>query len=318
MSKYVVLVVMLVAAMAYAQAPPAGTPVPEPGAAEISVAQQTATRLRKLWTGGDVALLNRVNSAAYGGTNEDTSDMLGRFNTKYGVYDPYFDATKTQKRTDIPDPTGADIVGAGSPEMEDYKSVYNNANKKDLDPSKDSPDNLETMLGSLWGKRYGYMSEAQRDDAARAEKTLVISATPTSVLRQGIQESSDGSVQKWIAMADDAAQFAPPEPEPPFKPKSFWYGPKVVTDAIDVTHEALDGHGRTPSEPPKPPVDSFVFAEPKPAANADPASKITIIERITVTKAGTTSADPRPPEPTFNPIMTKDALRGLSKKAIIV
>lgn len=328
LSGKVVCLLALACAVAYAEvvvpAIAPGTPLPEPASAEMTAAQQTALRLRKVWGGGDVALMRRVDEATVP-TNEESSDLLARFNGKYGVYDRYYDAVKlaTQPRADLPPPTTAPISPEGfTAAQEDYKSVFNNANTKLFDPTKDNPNNLENMLGSLWGKRYAHMSQAQKEDSLRNEKVLIIKGTSAATDRLSQAISTDGSVHSWIAHADDAADSVPPPPPTKFKPDSFWYGPKVVGDAIDVTVEALDGHGRTPSEPPKPPIDSYVFAEAKPVD--DPASneaKVTIIERITVTKAGTTSADKRPPEPVFNPIMVnmKDGkLNGPTQKALIV
>lgn len=302
---------------------PAGTPLPEPASAEMTAAQQTALRLRKVWGGGDVALMRRVDEATLP-TNEETSDLLTRFNNKYGVYDRYYDAVKlaTQQRQDLPANTQPISPEGATPAQEDYKSVFNNANTKTFDPTKDNPNNLENMLGSLWGKRYAHMSQAQKEDALRNEKVLVIKGTSAASERMSQAISTDGSVHSWIAHAEDASDSVPPPPPEKFKPETSWYGPKVVGEAIDVTVEALDGHGRTPSDPPKPPVDSYVFADPKPEENlASNEAKVTIIERITVTKAGTTSADKRPPEPVFNPIMVdmKDGkLNGPTQKAIIV
>ncbi len=288
-----------------------GQTIPTPPSAEMTAAEQTAMRLRKVWQGEDVALLRRADAATV--TQEETSDLLNRFNAKYGVYDRYYDATATQTRTDVP----LTITPAGATsEQEDYKTVYNNANKKDFDPTKDNPDNLDSMLSALWAKRYGHMTAATREDALRNEKTLVIKGTSEKSERMSMAISTDGSVNSWIAHAEAAEDTQAAPVEEPFKPKSYWYGPKVVSDAVDVTTEALDGHGRTPSEPPKPPVDSYVFAEQQ--GNQDPDNKITIIERITVTKAGSLASDPRPPEPTFVPIMTKDKLSGPTTKAIIV
>jgi len=302
--------------VAVAQAPPAPAATAPPASAEITAAQQTAIRLRKVWNGGDVAVLNRV--AKVSATSEDTSDLLGRLNNKYGVYDRYYDATALQQRTDLAKASQFEgTVSGASSEQEDYRTVYNNANKKTFDATQDNPDNLETMLGALWGKRYGYMSEAQKADALRNEKMLIISATPASVERQSIATSSDNSVQKWVAVADDAEKLTkPPAATPPFKPKSYWYGPRVMGDAIDATHEALNGHGRAPSDPPKPPGQSYIFADLKTAQDVN--NPITMIESITVTKAGTTSAQQRPPEATFTPIMTKEAILGPKSKAYIV
>lgn len=270
-----------------------------------------------MWSGEDVAILARADNAMLT-TNEETSDLLNRFNDKYGVYDRYFDPVNhaLKPRVDLPPVTEPVSPTGATSEQEDYRTVFNNANKKDLDPTKDNPANLENMLGSLWGKRYGHMTAAAREDALRAEKVLVIKGTSAASERMSMGISTDGSVQSWIAHAEDASANATPPPEPTFKPKSYWYGPRVVSDAVDVTTEALDGHGRTPSEPPKPPVESYVIAEPKDIV--DPNNKITMIERITVTKAGTTSADPRPPEPTFTPIIVKDKIQGPTKPAIVM
>jgi len=302
------LVVVVAVATAQVVAPPVS--------AELSAAQQTANRLRKVWTGKDVALLRRIRSVEERASSEDASQMLARLNNKYGVYDRYYDATAGQKRQDEPHFT-ATISGA-SPVQEDYRTFYQSLDKKNFDPTKDNPQNLQTMLGAMWGKRYGYMSEAERNDALRKEQMLVIHATPPHVARLSQARSSDHSVNKWISFADNVEELpkAPPGP-PKFKPKSYWYGPRVMAEAIDSTHEKLSARGREPSAPPKPPGESFVFADVKTATDKD--NPITIIESITVSKPGVRGKKPpKKAEQTFAPIMTKDGIVGPSQKAFIM
>jgi len=291
-----------------------GTTLPVPPSAELTAAEQARQRLHKLWNGGDVAVIDNAMASS----QEDLHDMVKRLNKKYGVFDPLFDATAGITRQDQTDDMSSSIIEKPSltDVQEDYKLIYKSMpKKKDVNPVEDDPAVLESHLGALWGKRYAHMSEAVRQDTLRNENVLIIQGTSPSALRNSMAISTDGSVQSWVAHAESVDDEVKPPEDKPFKPSTQWFGPRVVADALDVTQEELDGHGREPSDPPKPPVESYVFAEPLPT-DQDPENKITIIERITVTKPGTIAKDPARPEPTFTPIMV-DKIAGPAAKAFI-
>lgn len=277
---------------------------------EVSTAQLVAQRLRKMWPGRDVGVIGQIQNS----NNEDPHEMLNRISTKYGVYDQY-NIGATIGRRDIAKTEDPEITASGlSPVQDDYKSVINNANTKEFNPKVDNPDNLEMMLSSLWGKRYGNMNIEQQEEAARNEKILVIRGTSADTERMSQRISSDNSVQSFYARPDDAATLAPPAPEGPFKPKSVWVGPRVYGSALDVTDQKAPQPGkRTPNDPPKPPVESYVFPDYVKTNTSVDEAPITIIETIRVTRPGATRAKPNP-EPTFTPIMTND-LKGPTKKA---
>lgn len=291
-------------------ATPASAEALSAAASEYATSQLVAQRLRKIWPGRDVGVIGAVSADS----TEDAHEMLHRMNSKYSVYDQY-NIADTMGRHDIAKSADPEITVSGlSPVQDDYKSVINNANTREFNPKVDNPDNLEMMLSSLWGKRYGHMNTDQQEEAARNEKVLVIRGTSAESERMSQRISSDGSVHKFVTRPDDASTLAPPQVDAPFKPKQFWEGPRIYGTALDVTNQKAPQPGkRTPNDPPQPPVESFVFPDyVKTGTSADEAP-ITIIETIRVTRPGATRAKPTP-EPTFTPVMTTD-LKGPTKKA---
>ena len=286
---------------------------------EFNQAQIVAARLRKIWPGGDVGVLS---SDEVSDGSEDANEVLSRLNNKYGVYDRYNMAVHTKNRRDLP-PVDDTVTESGlPPEAEDYMGVYKAANKLKFDARVDNPEALESMLGSLWGKRYHYLDKEQREDSARNDNTIVMRATPASNerLSQGI--STDGSVDKFVAMADDKADIeaavaeaqlhdlpsnAPPAP---FKPSTVWYGPRVAGSALDVTSAKLPANvgERVPNDPPKPPVPSFVIPDfHNSSALPDNEAPVTIIQTIRVTPESKGNGIKKS-EKVFTPIMAQPVI----------
>jgi len=304
--------------------PQSAYPASAQNVADMAAATSVAQRLRRIWPGNDVGILTKTGEVI-ANTDADVHDLMNELNKKYSVYDKFSVAKALRRRASQKNVIEQLEVNADghTPVEADYKSVFNNANVKTFNPKFDNPDNLEMMLSSLWGKRYGYMNLEQKDDAARNEKVLIVKATSkeTERLSQGI--STDGSVNSFVARADDAAELRAQDPEAlqkpqgPFKPKSYWYGPDVYGVALDITGEQVPANStsRAPSSPPKPPVASYVFPEFDSKDQRPGATPITIIETITVTKPKDEA--PLNPQNTFTPIMTND-LQGATEKPYTV
>jgi len=306
--------------------PSSASPASAGLAVDLTQAQIVAQRLRKIWPGGDVGVIGSETAD----NTEDAHEVLSRLNNKYGIYDRYNLGAHIAGRKDLPPKVDDEVTDSDLPaEAEDYKTVYNAANKLKFDATVDNPENLEAMLGSLWGKRYNYQSQATQEDEARASNTIVMRATPASNERMSIRSSVDGSVDKFVAVADDAAELAaaikaaeqhpmPSNAQPPaFKPKMVWYGPRVSGAAMDVTGANLgSGEERLPNDPPKPPVQSFIFPDfHNSSALAENESPITIIETIRVTPEAKSNGIGKK-EKVFTPIMATPAVG--AKPAFIV
>lgn len=295
---------------------PAVEPIPTPASA-------TAQRLARMWPGREVGVLGHVQGAI-ADTREDAWAMMARFNKKYGVFDSIKTIMEEQPRFDLPKPA-YDFPGTASgltEVQEDYQTVAQAIDPFKFDPKRDNPENLEMMLGSLWGKRHGHLKQYASDDQAINEQVIVQQITPVGSERLSMGLSTDGSVQRFFVQADDSSlpsvQDAPRPADVPFKPKRVWYGPRVYSSALDVSDEKINMTARAPAPPPKPPVQSFSFPEFRSTGNltADEEAPITIMQTIRVTRDGATTSNPAP-EPTFTPTMT-DNLAGVSKRAWII
>jgi|EP00933_Yihiella_yeosuensis_P007537 hypothetical protein len=302
--------------------PRSASPVSAQNVADLATAKVVAQRLRRMWPGNDVGILTTTGQVA-ANNDQDVHELVNHLNDKYSIYDSYNIADSIarrnpEKRAD----NELELNDEGRTNVEeDYISVFNNANTKSFNPKVDNPDNLEMMLSALWGKRYGNMNADQKDDAARNEKVLIIRGTSKDTERMSMGLSVDGSVQSFVARPDDVDVLKAEDPEAmkntteaagPFKPKSYWYGPNVYGSALDITgHQvAANSTSREPSDPPKPPVPSYVFPEFEKNEHGD-NTPVTIIETITVTQPKGNAT--LKPEATFTPIMTED-LKGKTEK----
>lgn len=216
------------------------------------------------------------------GADPTTQNMIDNYNQKYGVYN-----TGGVAKPGLADYVPKDLVPKAHANFDDevkrdYKSVYKGANKWHFDPTIDNPNTLDSMLGSMWAKRWGYFNSQHRDATRRKSKELVTRITP-KFNKEYVEPGHDSSIGKIYTYANDKSKLAPSTPNRAnFAPKNFWYGSNVIDKAIDVTGDK-NGHGSSPSSPPKPSsVQSMVYAAYGDGINRGSKGPVTI-ETIQVT-----------------------------------
>lgn len=202
-------------------------------------------RLRKLWPKPVILERHPIQTAdMYLKADEvlpkdpTVDTMLHHFNEKYGVFDDKGVPSM------LPEPPNSDLLPRNKENLtkvaRDYVDVYDGANKFGFDPTKDSVEQLDKMLGSMWTKRWEYFATEKASAEAREKARTpdpnvppTYEIDPLFAVRQPNPNNKEEAILGNVYTYVDTPRRGEPipfiDPRPNHKPEFSFYGPSRIT-----------------------------------------------------------------------------------------